>query len=644
MYKYTVPMTNSLFAKDDREAICELLKKMGVYRVLLPVGSYQFNDAVFEEELSILKDNCGFLKEHGFEVGTWLWTFMDVRGNSDFIRMVLPSGKVSGQSVCPSDESFRKFAANYICRLAECGVDLILYDDDFRYGNLAGEMGCLCKNHLAYMENILGEKLSVDMLRDSLVSGGANKYRSAWQASKRYYFELFAREMREALDRVRPEVRLGVCSCYPNWDHDGITTYEICKLLAGKTQPFLRLTGAPFWALPNHQLANHRLQDTIETARMALSFCGHDSGAEIVGEGDTYPRPRFMGPANHLEGYDQVLRAEGIADGIIKYTFDYSSTYTYETGYNRRHLANMPLYEKIDAMFGGKKPLGIRVFEHLNKYENMDIPDYINNQRDLQHTFFSWAARMLAAAQIPTVYDGEGVVSIAFGENAKYLTEKELKCGVILDARAAEILTERGIDVGLVSRGKRVGINAEHFVKTGQTVGLMSSAAYRLTLREGAEIESTFVSTDGMTEMESSWAKGGASKDIVASYFYENRDGGKFLVYSFDGTLAHNTIFRHYERADQLKAALTRLGKSIGFTVSTSPDLYTLAKEGDGKIAVGLWNFSADPVDEPFIKIEGGKSARVISTINCDAAADGDRISLSPIAPFGFAAVEFEII
>ena len=639
MYKYTVQIANRIFAKDDREAICDLLKRMGVSRVLLPMGCYHFDEELRKEECALLRDNAAFLKARGFEVGTWLWTFMDARENSDFVRMVLPSGKISMQSVCPSDPSFRAFAAEYICELAGCGVDLILYDDDFRYGNLAGEMGCVCENHLRFMSELLGEELTVDGVRDYLISGGENKYRTAWQKSKRYYFELFAKEMREALDKEYPDVRLGVCSCYPNWDHDGITTYEICKLLAGdNTKPLLRLTGAPFWALPNAQLANHRLQDTIDTARMARSFCESDTDAEIIGEGDTYPRPRFMGPANHLEAYDQILRAEGRVSGLLKYTFDGYSTYKYEMGYNRRHLANMPIYERIDRMFGGKKTVGVRVYEHLNKYEKMDIPASMT-QRELQYTFFSWAARTLTAAQVPIVFEGDEGVAVVYGENAKYLTKKDMGRGLILDARAAEILTERGFDVGLVKRGEQVGVSSENFVLSGQTVGLMSSRAYKLTLRDGAEIQSTFFSTESV-----SWQQGAHGENIVGSYFYENKDGGKFLVFAFDGTLAHNTIFRHYERADQIKATLSRLGSAPQFCVCTSPDLYALAKEGEGRIAVGLWNLHADPVDEPFIRIEGGKSARIVSVINCEAVCDGEVIRLSPISPYGFAAVEFETV
>lgn len=646
MYEYSVPIISRRFTADDREAIASLLSKMGVKRVFLSVISYIFDDEERRLEFKLLRENCAFLKERGFDVGTWIWTFMDTREKSDFVRMRFVSGEESRQSVCPSDPAFRAFAADYICDIAACGVDIIMYDDDYRYGNLGGQIGCLCDNHLAYMSEVLGREVTREMLADKLFSGGENEYRSAWLKSKRYYFELFAREMRAALDRVRPEVRLGVCSCYPDWDQDGISTYEIAKLLAGEnTRPFLRLSAAPFWVTQG--LAEHRMQDVIELTRMELAFCEGDTYAEIVGEGDSHPRPRWSVPASFLEGMDTALRADGGVSGMLKYSFDYTGSYKYETGYNERHIANMPIYEKIDKMFGDKRSIGLRVFEYREKYEKMDIPEYLPDYNALEFTFFPYAARMLAAANIPTVYTDTDTVGIAFGENAKYIPREALKNGLIIDARAAEILTERGIDVGLVSKGERVGICKEIYTDTGESTHVFASndyatKAYLLEVKDGAKIESRFntLEAGSFASYDPTKKKG----SIIASYSYENAEGERFLVFAFDGTLMHRSLFRHYERADLLKRAVTRLGCGVGFDVVTSPDLYVLAKEGAGRIAVGLWNFSADDVRRPTIRIADGKRARVASTINCEVVSEGEEIVLSRMEPFGFAAVEFEIL
>lgn len=102
-------------------------------------------------------------------------------------------------------------------------------------------MGCICENHIAYMENILGEKLNPQELSKLILTGGGNKYRSAWLKAKRHYFEVFAKEMREAVDAVNPKIRLGNCSCLTVWDIDGIDSASVSRILAGGTKPFLRL-------------------------------------------------------------------------------------------------------------------------------------------------------------------------------------------------------------------------------------------------------------------------------------------------------------------------------------------------------------------------------------------------------------------
>ncbi len=642
MYRYTVPINNLTLFEDDREGVVNTLRAMKADRVMLCIGSYHFDPEEKKTELEILKDNCAFLKSRGIETGAWLWTFMDVRSDSEFVRMRTLSGGDSKQSVCPSDAGFRKFAADYLCDIARCGVDIILYDDDFRYGNLNG-IACLCDNHLSYMSKELGEKVTLEQLHDKLFVGGANKYRSAWLRSKRYYFELFAKEMREALDKVAPNVRIGICSSHPNWDYDGITSFELGKLLAGNTRPFVRLCGAPYWA-PKSMLGGHRLQDTIELSRMLLSYANKDDGIETVSEGDTYPRPRWSCPASYLEGFDMAIRASGGTDGILKYTFDYTSSSRYEKGYNNRHISNLPIYDKIDSLFGDKKAIGVRVFEYLNKYENMLVPPSAKSEKDLEFHFFSYASRMLAAANIPTSYDESDTVGIAFGENARYLTRDVLKNGIILDARAAEILSERGIDVGIKKKGERLGINFENFVSDNEKVALFSSFAYKLELEDGANIESTFTTSGSLTEMASKWANDTSSNqnEIVGSYTYENADGERFLVFSFDGGLAHNSLLRSYARADQLKRIIPYLGNSCGFYISTSPDLYAIAKRKGNKFSLGLWNFCADAVDEPTVYSEVSKNLKVISTIGCTAEADNGILKLSRIEPYGFAAVEYE--
>ena len=306
MYRISLPMISRTFARDDRERVVKTLKEMGVFRVFLAIGAYHFDAPTFAEELRILRDNAAFLHDRGFEVGAWMWSFMDCREDSPYTRVRLLSGAESKQAVCCADERFCAFAADYLQQVAKCGVDMVLYDDDYRYGYLDGDAGCLCDPHLAMMREILGERVTFDQVVPYLMSGGENRYRTAWQKAKRASLLGFAKRMREALDEVAPSTRLGLCSCFSVWDLDGVSSAEISRALAGNTRPFLRLIGAPYWAV-KRSMGGHRLQDVIEVERMEISFCGEHDDMEVVCEGDTYPRPRWICPAAFLEGFARAL-------------------------------------------------------------------------------------------------------------------------------------------------------------------------------------------------------------------------------------------------------------------------------------------------------------------------------------------------
>jgi len=621
MYKISVPLMSRTFSRSDREKIADMLKSMGAQRVFLALGKYETDPKKRESVFKMLKDNTEFLKKHGFEVGAWRWTF--AHKDENYIHMVSPSGKTSEEAVCPSDEGFIKLAGDYIKEIAKCGVDLIMYDDDFRYGFIDCGMGCVCKNHLGYMSEILGEEVTKEGIFDKLFLKGPNKYRSAWLKSKRHYLLNFAKEMRKSLDEVNPHIRLGVCSCMSVWDIDGVTSLEIARTLAGKTKPFMRFIGAPYWAV-NRVLGNSRLQDVIEIERMVSSWCD-DTETEYFCEGDVFPRPRHNCPASYLEGFDIAMRASEISDGILKYVMDYTSGADYETGYVKKHLLNMELYSLVDKHFADKTNVGVRVYEAMQKFENMNLPDFISTDTEVLRTFYSPAAKMLSACQTPTVYKGEGVCGIAFGENVKYIPEAAFEKGLIIDAEGAKILSEKGIDTGIKAWGNEVFVEEEYFVQKDEYVSVLGAKAYSLELKEEAQIQSYFIHDE---------------KKIPASYAYENENGQRFLVFTFNGYFSEECLYRQYTRASQLHSVIPWLSKkeSLPAYTENNPDVYVMCKEKNGSLAVGIWNFFADSIEEPVITL--AKEYQSIEFINCNGKITGNTVTLSRMEPFSFAAFE----
>ena len=346
MYKISVPVVSRNLEELGRERTVKDLKRFDAERVFLSISTYETDTEKRKVVMETLKRNVSFLKENGFEVGSWNWTFKTPKADN-FINMKTIGGKDIPDVKCPLDKNFVEFVKGYVKDIALCGVDLIMFDDDFRYGFLYDSPACLCDNHIAEINKITGENSTREELEFHIKNGGKNKYRDAYIKANGDAFRNFARELRNTVDEINPDIRIGACACMTSWDLDGVSANELAHILAGKTKPFVRLIGAPYWAVGNRW--GNSLQDVIEFERMESSWT-RDDEIEIFSEGDSFPRPRTNCPASYVEGFDTALRAAGCTDGILKYGIDYHSNRDYEEGYALFHERNRQLYKNIDEM------------------------------------------------------------------------------------------------------------------------------------------------------------------------------------------------------------------------------------------------------------------------------------------------------
>lgn len=628
MYKVSVPLIGVTAEEMGLEKHLENLKRLDAERVFIAIDKITLSDEKRLRQMKALKKCCDFFHAEGFEVGAWFWAFWSDDKDTDFVRMKGVDGRVSKQYICPSDKKYREAAAKFMKEVASCGVDLIQFDDDFRYAILDCGLGCVCENHLAYVRNVLGEDISEKELIDKAFEGGRNKYRTAWQESKKYYFELFAKEMRAAVDEINKNIRISLCSCLSVWDVDGADAPTLSRILAGSAKPIVRLIGAPYWAATKSR--NIKLQNIIEAERMERSWCGDD--IEIMSEGDVYPRPRTNCPANYVEIFDTALRASGEFDGILKYDIDYNSNPDYEDGYIRKHEKNRALYKKIEKHFGDKKCCGVRVYERMKKFEDMILPEEFKSNKNVDQFICTPASKLLADNTIPTVYDGEGVFGVAFAENIEAVPHEAMKKGIVIDLRAAEILKSRGIDTGLLSVGEKYTATMEHydFLKNQYAV---CNCVHDISVNDNAEILTRF--SDGN-------AYDKPTRTTVGSYYYKNKNGQQFLVFSF---YAYSQFFfdsnwyRSYMRSAEIKYAAELFGgEKLPAYSYGNPDLYIISKKNEKSTAVGLWNIFADEISEPVIEL--GEEYGSIEFINCSGRLEGNTVILSEIPPFGFAGFE----
>ncbi len=639
-YKISVPIISENVWRQGKELLLEQLRELDAERVFLAIGCYQTDKEKRDKMLSELKENCAYFHAQGLEVGVWLWAFMFEQPTSfTSLSFVKPSEMQSETSACPLDENFLDFSGKYLQDLACCGIDLIMFDDDLRFGFREG-LACICDLHRQRICERLGEELSREELAKRIMEKPNNPYRDAWLAENGDSMEKFAKSCRSYVDEVAPDVRMGFCACMNIWDLDGTDAVVMAKLFAGNTRPFIRLIGAPYWA--SQFSWGNNLQDVVEMERMESAWIDRD--IEIMAEGDVFPRPRVTCPAAYLEGFDTAIRASGATDGILKYGIDYTSSTRYERGYIEAHKRNRALYAEIHQAFDGKSACGVRVYESKRKIARADTSAQELPDKALDYLIFSNAARMLAANAIPTTYEGEGICGIVFGESARDITERERRGGLILDGSAAMILHEMGVDVGIKQLGQKITPAAEYFIDEDEWVCTYGRKFFAHTFQDEIRVLSESRANSGISLLDGD----GNDTSVPASYLYENADGERYLVLNFDGhfpSKSENDAFfrRQYARGEQIAKAVPWLsrGKSLPAFCGGNPCLYMIAKEKEGKLAVGLWNFYADPIWEPTVRL--GKSYDKLCVLNGGKGElQGDKVILGEIQPFGFAAFEVE--
>lgn len=616
-YNVNVPINCMNLDDMGREKILAKLKDFDAKNVFLNFeesvdsGSiYFFEKSIHTKQMEKLSSAAEFFKKEGYGVSAWFWSLMADR-KLGFTALCDFDGKAVDDFACPADEKFVAFATETIKDVAKTGVDMMVLNDDLRFGFFSGQPTCLCENHIRKICDIVGEKLTRSQLKEKITTGSENKYRDAYLEVNKESLLNFAKAIRKKVDEVNPSLRIGFCAVMSSWDIDG-DAYELAKTLAGNTRPFIRLIGAPYWAVEKSW--NNRLQDAIELTRMeAAYFSGQD--VELIAEGDVWPRPRTKCPASFLEGYDMALRASKVTDGILKIGIDYTASADYEEGYARFHLRNKPVYKKIQEAFEGKTSVGVRVYEFPEKIRKMQNPNALGEQYKMESLFFSQAARTLSCNGIPTVYEGEGMCGIAFGENARYLPKEALKSGMIIDTAAAAILAERGIDAGVESFGGEVTLINERFTDSGNRVIAFNSTSYELSLKHSAKVLSVGNSASGQ---------------VPVSFTYTNDEGERFLVINLNPR-KNDTLMRHYARGNQYRQFL---GNDFYMTCTGNPDMYVLCSEANGEMAAGVWNFCIDPAMNPVVRL--GKEYKKIKFINGNGKLCSNRIELEEIPAYGF--------
>lgn len=615
----------------DAPVMLSNLRALHADRVFMAV--IDLEDLAFQCDLA--KQLADYFRENGIEPAIWIGgSLMHMPYDREFGKMVNISGQEVSIMTCPTDERFVEYFCSVMEAFAKTGVKLIQIDDDFRMQMNGQQPLCFCPEHMKLYSQALGEGVTQEAMRKNLLTGKPNRYRKAWLDVNNDLLLRFAKRIRQAVDKVDPSIVLSACTGPGNLGSGMEPVQTWTHLFAGNGQSYLRLSAGPYWEDGLRGLFNLGLANIIDFSRLQAQL-HKGSGITVVGEADSYPRPRYAVSAASMELFELALRADGNHDGILKYAIDYVAPPTYEMGYIRATQKNQDLYRQVHGGFDGKTATGFSVFDPLTILADLDgAPETEHFDLEARVVRVS-AIHMLNDNTIPSHFAPAGP-TVVFGEVAKRFDLNRVGDGLVLDLTAAKILMERGVDVGIRSIGKEftmedsgsplvhVSPYLEHFAE-GQWVQLGLPEVYRLDLDEKAEVLTYYTHGPG---------------DCPGVYRYENAQKQRFVVYPFDAFKNQGKmgVFRNYNRQKELADAYQWLsGKPLDAVCFGHPDLYIMTKRNEEGLAVGLWNFSRDAIDEPVLEL--GDMFKEVEGINCTASLNGKQVVLSKLGAFEFAAV-----
>lgn len=620
----------------------EVLRSGGTHAIMwIPREmSYEFSSL---ETLEMIKKTITLFESHGIEVIVWLGETCGHNGGTpDENPPYTPVRSIeSGDSraFCVTDEKFIKAFGNWLCSLAEVGAKAILIDDDWRMNFRYEGFGCCCKNHMAAFTKELGEDFDEKDIASKVFNGGKSKYRDAWIKAQSDGMLNFAKRMRQALDTVNPETRLGFCCNPSTWSVDCTNVPEVAKAFAGNTKPFLRTTAGPYWVVlwHNDYYTPKTLGEVVELTRVQADWC-KDFDVDIISEGDTYPKPRFTTPAAYLECYDMALRAADENIGILKSAIDVRNV-TYEPGYVDAMVRNKPHYDWIEKHFYGKKCVGVTPYNNMFVFPNAELD--CNSRKSMMYintSCFVASAKFIALTSTPTAY-GEDGISVIFGESGRYAGEKELKNGAIIDISAAKFLAERGYDVGIEDFTGEAENDAKDFFDL--TFHRYIDEDYAIRLNAGGFYHNPKLK-DNVTVL-TEFVRGEHRDNGI--FTYENADGMRFMVLPFDVESVKEVYgwLGCYSLRRLVNNNLEWLGrKPVPVLLDTdAPECYLVAKEDENTITVGVWNMHADKIENAKFIISGDYSD--VEFYACDGVMEDGYVTLkTTVYPYEFAAFELK--
>lgn len=489
---------------------------------------------------------------------------------------------IESSRLCPLGRDFRDYVLNAIEGLAASSPAFFLVDDDFC--NKRGE--CFCPLHLAEYSQRTGREWTREALVAHLeAASAADPIVQAVNEVVNDGLLSFAREIRDAINKVNSTIRCGMCC-------PGVGQYNLAgvtRALAGETEPFIRLAGAIYSGL--NPLALNWVSHATAVRRFAS-----DGICDLIAESDTFPHNRYSVSAVALHAHITLGILNGLNGSKLWNTVLYDKDPECGIKYEKIVAKNLRFYDELLNLVDGAEWLGAEtpISDHRRDYHVLDPG------RPLEFPDFQTA--LLGRFGIPTRYGNtfEKRIRTLSGDHVDRFTDAELhrffQGELLLDGLAATELARRGFSELM---GVAIGSRKDFFHNT-EIHGITGRIAPYTWQKGGAEL----MPLEGAQEVTTLFYEpirfvGERTRQGAGMVFFQNALGGRVATISCHTAMPYHTLLVPVRRRFLLEALDFLAGGMMPLVLEETQDLmarHALLKEGSELFVI--INLSADPLED----------------------------------------------
>ena len=374
------------------------------------------------------------------EIGWWLAPSISASREFPGQRIMDSSGH-STYASCPLSDEFSAALCERVDACVSVAKPAIIFvEDDYtlsNHGGMDSMKGCFCPLHLAAYAKRVGKTWSAAEIAEMFrkPTDANRSLRQAFADLSRDSLVSLAKKIRATVDRTDPSIR--ICLCQSGFaDIDGDSTEADARAFAGRTRPMARIFGAGYFSENVPADLPKSVAHTIWSAQHL------PPDIERIHETDPYPHTRFYNSANFLWSELSAAVLAGV-DGTYYYCTQYNDDPVGDDGYAACYRDRARQLDVVRDLRTGMKPCGIR-----GVYTPAEAYLFRETDKGAATGMLSVLASFTAKMGFPFVTTEDAPVAFLFGNTPNALTDEEIRKilsgGVLLDAEAAVLLTQRG--------------------------------------------------------------------------------------------------------------------------------------------------------------------------------------------------------